>query len=92
MSSYNGRSYKGPINVCDSRFRNCNNYSKLLPGSSGNIVITGQTQSQALTRIINLEQYTRGSKWVQINSPTNQYGSRAGAPNGYGESPKNNFV
>ena len=47
------------------------------------------TQSQILTRLVNLQQYRRGATWVQTNAPTNQYGSRAGAPYGYGESPKN---
>ena len=79
----------GPIRICDSKLRNCNYYSKNITGSSGNVVITGQTQSQILTRLVNLEQYRRGATWVQINAPTNQYGSRAGAPYGYGESPKN---
>jgi hypothetical protein len=70
----------GPIRICDSRLRSCKHYSKNLPGSSGNVV-----------RLINLQQYQRRAKWVQINAPTNGYGSRAGAPYGYGESPKNDF-
>lgn len=81
----------GPIRICDSRLRGCSHYTKSLPGSSGNVVITGSTQSQILTRLVYLQQYQRGAKWVQINSPTNGYGSRAGAPYGYGESPKNDF-
>jgi hypothetical protein len=87
--SNNQKTTGGPINICDSRLRNCNYYTKSLPGSSGNVVITGMTQSQILTRLVNLQQYRRGATWVQINAPTNQYGSRAGAPYGYGESPKN---
>lgn len=79
----------GPIRICDSRLRNCNYYTKGLPGSSGNVVITGMTQSQILSRLVNLEQYRRGATWVKRNVPTNGYGSRAGAPYGYGESPKN---
>ena len=50
----------GPIRICDSKLRNCNYYSKNITGSSGNVVITGQTQSQILTRLVNLEQYRRG--------------------------------
>lgn len=81
----------GPIRMCDTRFQGCRHYNKSLPGSSGNIVITGSTQSEILTRLVNLQQYQRGARWVQINAPTNQYGSRAGAPHGYGQSPKNDF-
>jgi hypothetical protein len=81
----------GPIRICDSRLRSCKHYNKSLPGSSGNVVITGMTQSQILSNLVNLQQYQRGAKWVQINAPTNGYGSRAGAPYGYGESPKNDF-
>jgi len=81
----------GPIRMCDSKFRGCNHYSKDLPGSSGNVVITGMTQSQLLSSLVNL-QYQRGAKWVQINAPTNAYGSRAGAPYGYGQSPQNQFI
>jgi hypothetical protein len=87
--SNNKNTTSGPINICDLRLRVCKHYDKGLPGSSGNVVITGMTQSQILTRLVNLEQYRRGARWVQINAPTNQYGSRAGAPYGYGESPKN---
>ena len=89
--SNNQNTTGGPIRSCDSRLRGCSHYTKSLPGSSGNVVITGSTQSQILTRLVYLQQYQRGAKWVQINSPTNGYGSRAGAPYGYGESPKNDF-
>jgi hypothetical protein len=89
--SNNQNTTRGPIKKCDSRLRSCKHYSKNLPGSSGNVVITGMTQTQILGRLINLQQYQRRAKWVQINAPTNGYGSRAGAPYGYGESPKNDF-
>lgn len=87
--SNNQNTTGGPIRICDSKLRNCNYYTKSLPGSSGNLVITGMTQSQILTRLVNLEQYRRGARWVQRDTPTNGYGSREGAPYGYGESPKN---
>lgn len=79
----------GPIRICDSKLRNCNNYSKGLPGSSGNVVITGMTQSQILQHLVVMQTNRRGARWVQRDTPTNGYGSRAGAPYGYGESPKN---
>jgi len=81
----------GPIRICDSRLRVCKHYNKSLPGSSGNVVITGMTQSQILNHLVINQSTIRGAKWVQINAPTNGYGSRAGAPYGYGESPKNDF-
>ncbi len=76
-----------PINICNSKLRNCNNYSKKLPGSSGNVVITGNTNSQLLSNL----SYKGYGKWVQRNAPTNAYGSRTGAPYGYGSSPKNDL-
>ena len=79
----------GPIRICDSKLRNCNNYSKALPGSSGNVVLTGMTQSQILQHLVVMQTNRRGARWVQRDTPTNGYGSRAGAPYGYGESPKN---
>jgi hypothetical protein len=82
---------RGPITKCDSKFRNCNNYNKALPGSSGNLVLTGMTQSQILTTLVNIQSYSRGARWVKTYVPTNGYGSRAGAPYGYGQSPKNYF-
>ncbi len=89
--SNNQNTTNGTINICDSRLRNCNYYTKSLPGSSGNVVITGQTQSQILQHLVVNQSYRRGARWVQRNAPTNGYGSRAGAPYGYGESPKNDF-
>ena len=81
----------GPIRICDSRLRACKHYSKNITGSSGNVVITGQTQSQILQNLVVNQSYHRGARWVKRNAPTNGYGSRAGAPYGYGESPKNDF-
>ena len=89
--SNNKNTTSGPINICDSRLRVCKHYNKELPGSSGNVVITGQTQSQILQNLVVNQSYHRGARWVKINAPTNSYGSRAGAPYGYGESPKNVF-
>ena len=89
--SNNQNTTNGTINICDSRLRVCKHYNKELPGSSGNVVITGMTQSQILKNLVINQTTHRGAKWVQINAPTNSYGSRAGAPYGYGESPKNVF-
>jgi hypothetical protein len=92
MSNYKNTSRgRGPITKCDSKFRNCNNYNKSLPGSSGNLVLTGMTQSQNLTTLVNIQQYSRGARWVIKYAPINEYGSREGAPHGYGQSPKNYF-
>ena len=49
------------------------------------------TQSQILQNLVVNQSYHRGARWVKRNAPTNGYGSRAGAPYGYGESPKNDF-
>jgi hypothetical protein len=81
----------GPIRICDSRLRACKHYSKNINGSSGNVVITGQTQSLILQNLVVNQSYHRGARWMKRNAPTNGYGSRAGAPYGYGESPKNDF-
>lgn len=87
--SNNQNTTGGPIRICDSKLRNCNYYTKGLPGSSGNVVITGMTQSQILQNFVVNQSYHRGARFVKRNVPTNGYGSRAGAPYGYGESPKN---
>jgi len=81
----------GPIQICPTKAKHCGNYSKNIPGSSGNVVITGMTQSQILRHLVIMETNRRGAKWVQRNVPTNKYGSRAGAPHGYGSSPKNDL-
>jgi len=86
---YNGTG--GPINICNTKERNCNNYSKTLPGSSGNMVITGMTRATQITTAVNVQQYVRGARWVKQNAPVNQFGSRAGAPAGYGQPIRNSF-
>ena len=81
----------GPIRICDTKFRSCNNITKSLPGTSGNVVITGLTQSEILKRLVEMQTNRRGARWVKRNAPTNGYGSRSGAPHGYGSSPKNDL-
>jgi hypothetical protein len=86
---YNSRG--GPINICGTKTRNCNNYGKNLPGSSGNQVITGWTRATQITTAVNVQQYVRGARWVRENVDVNQFGSRAGAPAGYGQPIRNSF-
>tara|TARA_A100001015_G_scaffold312707_1_gene418425 strand:+ start:3529 stop:5490 length:1962 start_codon:yes stop_codon:yes gene_type:complete len=70
----------------------CNSFSKRLPGSSGNIVITNLTQASRYTQLIKNESIIRNAKWRIGNYPTNMYGQRPGGPNGFGSSPKNDFI
>jgi hypothetical protein len=87
MHTFLGNQKSRPISICGSKKLICNNHSKHIPGSSGNVVITGSNRPQILSTLAN-----KGfGKWVQINAPTNMYGSRTGAPHGFGESPKNHL-
>lgn len=76
--------------ICKTKL--CNNFSKKLPGSSGNIVITNMTQASRYSQIIRNQSLVRNAKWNIKNYPTNAYGQRPGGPYGFGSSPKNNFI
>lgn len=82
---------KGPIQSCISRFKNCNKYSKNLPGSSGNLVKTDLTLPMRITRLINYQSTLRNAQWNEKYVPLNAYGQRPGGPNGYGQPIKNIF-
>ena len=79
----------GPIRRCGTKYQRCYNYSKQIPGSSGNVVITGGSRAQLVSEMSGFGKIF--GKFVQRDAPTYGYGSRAGAPYGYGKSPKNDL-
>ena len=81
----------GPIQMCNSRFRNCNKFNKNKPGSSGTIVTNQHTKIQKMSTSILFQNHMRNKKWTLKNAPTNVYGQRAGGPHGYGQPPQNTF-
>jgi hypothetical protein len=81
----------GPIQICNSRFRNCNSFNKNKPGSSGTIVTNQHTKFQKMSTSILFQNHMRNKKWTLKNAPTNVFGQRAGGPHGYGQPPKNTF-
>ena len=88
---------ENPVPVPQSKIRcnykrfNCNNYSKNLPSSSGNIVVPQKTAAMQYARDIRIQTYFKGAKWQLVPEKVNEFGRKAGGPGGYGGPPKNNF-
>ena len=81
----------GPIQICNSRFRNCNAFNKNMPGSSGTVVVNSQTIAEKMSTLIQYQSQIRNKKWTVKNVPVNVYGQRAGGPTGYGQPIRNKF-
>jgi len=81
----------GPIQMCDSPFRQCNTTTKT-NFSSGNVTIQGTTRPLKLSYLTRTVVPMRNHTLVYANKPNNEYGKRAGGPSGYGQPPKNHFI
>ena len=79
----------GPIQRCNSRFVNCNTSKGPYPSGSTNNM--SSTISQRVSNLIRVQSTIRNTRWTNRYVPVNVYGQRSGAPNGYGQSPKNTF-
>jgi len=80
----------GPINICNSRFANCN-LNKKPNFSSGNVTIQGTGQANRISYLLQTSRFRNGQKTVFSNQQLNAYGRTAGGPGGFGSSPSNKF-
>ncbi len=86
--SYNNK--PGPINICNSRFSQCN-LNKKNNFSSGNVIIFGASLMERTSYLIQRSRFRHGQKAVFVKQQLNAYGRTAGGPGGFGASPSNKF-
>ena len=90
MSNTSGIPNKINKTQCGSRLAGCN-IIKMTGFSNGVVINHRATRAQRMTDLIKVQSRMRNVNWVRENVKVNEYGQRSGGPNGYGQSPRNNF-